>query len=102
MGIPLATANGSLVTNRPLTYVIYWHPRNLPDALANAHASVIIDSAEFAKDFLSTDWYVSWAGRGDPTRKGAPGKGIDIREDMGDWGGKRVAKKSKLNNPTRW
>jgi hypothetical protein len=100
MGIPLSTTNGSLVTSRSLTYVIYWHPKNLP--IANGHASVIIDSAEFAKDMSSTMWYVSWAGRGDMGLKGAPGKSICIREDMGDWGGTPVGKDITLNNPTRW
>jgi hypothetical protein len=102
MGIPLSTFNGSLVTSRHLTYVIYWHPKNVPDAVANGHASVIIDSMEFAQSRGSTDWYVSWAGRGDPGRKGVPGKAIDIQEDMTDWGGTPAALKSTLNNPTRW
>jgi hypothetical protein len=102
MGIPLSKVNGSLVTSRPLTYVIYWHPKNAPDAIANGHASVIIDSMEFIKDIDSTDWYVSWAGRGDPGVKGVPGKGLDITDDMAEWGGTPSGARGTLNSPTRW
>jgi hypothetical protein len=44
MARPLLKSNGMLVANPPLTYVIYWGPRNGCDSLQAGHAALIIDS----------------------------------------------------------
>lgn len=104
MGIPLSTINGSLDTKQSLTYAIYWSPKNMPDALANGHATVIIDSVKFWECICNTnektDWYVSWSG-GQSTAKGYVGEASGFLEDGATWGGKAVSKLNILH-PTRW
>src|SRR4051812_39084437 len=75
MGTPLKPKTSPLDKNgRHLSVVVYWHPRNKPDALANGHAALIIDAdrwldapkddqtGELPPYYYNVAWYVSWVG----------------------------------------
>jgi hypothetical protein len=82
----------------PLTVVIYWPPREGPDALQNGHAALIIDSVQFNP--VSADWYVSWIGEGSSPFK-AKAKASTFYVDAQEWGGFAVGNKG-FRVPTRW
>src|SRR5262249_15715867 len=96
MDIPLASSNGTLMSTRQLTYVIYWHPKGNP--LANGHAALIIDSVEFCNSPLTTDWYVSWCG-GKNTWKGAKADPKGWLDDVTSWGGEKLREDWPGRNP---
>ena len=105
MGIPLSTINGTLVSTQSLTYAIYWASKHMPDALANGHAAVIIDSVKFlegvSKMQFNSEWYVSWCG-GKSTAKGNLAVTEDFFEDAQTWGGVKMTPKATARMPTRW
>jgi hypothetical protein len=109
---------------RHLSVVIYWHPRDKPDALANGHAALIIDadrwlnapkddqSGELPPYFYNTSWYVSWVGgkidwkpvKGSK-KGGSKGIANDFCADSIIWGGEQVSEVypySEMRWPVRW
>jgi hypothetical protein len=82
----------------PLTVVIYWPPREGPDALQNGHAALIIDSVQF--EVTTSEWYVSWIGQGSSPFK-AQGKQSTFYVDAQEWGGFAVGNQG-FRVPTRW
>jgi hypothetical protein len=97
MGNSLHLVNTGLAQGS-YTVVIYWHPRNAPDALANGHAALIIDTKLFNG---SEDYYVSWAGAGDgKTIFRHSGSANTFMEDTANWGGNPI--NATQNLPSRW
>lgn len=104
--------NATVITNRPLTYVIYWRPRGGP----NGHAAMLIDSSkintsgpyEFANSLDDPDNYVSWlGGTGTKNPLVFAGTSNTLRDDMqAGWGGHRLGATAGPfageNVPTRW
>lgn len=103
--------NAAVITNRPLTYVIYWRRRK--DGV-NGHSAMIIDSSKINKSDTyhlmqsldNNDNYVSWlAGENtaNPTIK--TGVSSSFTDDMdGGWGGYTIETGAFEGQvlPTRW
>ncbi|MGH9625986.1 MAG: hypothetical protein ACRD6B_04785 [Bryobacteraceae bacterium] len=98
MGRALNYATAPWFAARPLTVVIYWHPRHGPDALQNGHAALIIDSTQFSA--VTSDWYVSWLGAGGANLFKQRGDAANFSADMQTWGGAQASPGSYL--PSRW
>jgi hypothetical protein len=104
MGTALSHRNGTLSRTESLTYAIYWSPKVMPDALANGHASVIIDSAKFSQYLtapgLQVQWYVSWYADG--SKPGSLGLCGDFLKEGDSWKGAKASPTSDILLPTRW
>ncbi len=104
--------NATVITNRPLTYVIYWRPRGG----LNGHSAMIIDSSkintsgpyEFIQSLENQANYVSWSGG---TATANPfvfaGTASTFRDDMqAGWGGHTLGETAGPfageRVPTRW
>lgn len=87
---------------RPLSVVIYWHPRSGPDAAANGHASLIIDTRRF--QISQTDFYVSWVGVSNNNPFKGSGQACTYYNDMQEWSSRSAYANTAvpMHAPTRW
>lgn len=104
--------NATVITNRPLTYVIYWRPRGG----LNGHSAMIIDSSKintsdgyaFTLSLDDQDNYVSWSGGAATTNPLVfAGTASTFRDDMqAGWGGHALGDNAGMfageRVPTRW